>query len=288
MSEPTYRPAGRPASLREGRRRAGSRSPQQAVKAAQALAGNAAVSEAIEPEDAPPAVSPATSSLPGLRLRRPAFDISLSPRAFDPLLEGRKPRSARHLAGAMAGKRGRIMTDWVAATRAAAPRQPAEVRVGRRRATVRGRLEDLAALEWEQGELSSTAAPREVDLGSIAPSAGSTLGHLRVQVGRLDLIDARSDVEVALDGRGTIRLTYDLPRGTLTLVGHERGRSSGGLDWEYTLELPTMPLARAVWSLRPPEHGGLKRASAEAPEDDDGDDEPPRRDDPQRRGSGQR
>ena len=80
MGEHGYRPAGRAKRGLALRRRAREATPQASFRAAQTLAGNAALSQVLEPHDDEARfrrTPPGAANLPGLRLRELGLEIAI-------------------------------------------------------------------------------------------------------------------------------------------------------------------------------------------------------------------
>lgn len=274
MGEYGYRRAGSAERGAAVRRRARALVPQTSWRAAQALAGNAALAQILdaeEPETSGERRAAAGADLPGLRLREPGFEIALATRTFDLLAAAGRPTDLRSLTQVLAGRRGRLTTGWQTVNGDACLDKDARVQINRRETVVRGRLPTLDALRWEPPDRGSTTD--RIDLRRIAPAADAIAGTLRVTLGPTDLIDQITDVALRLDGHGRIELAFELPRGGLQMVGHDQGE--GEIAWEYELKLLTTDVARVLWDLRPAASGSTRDVPLGTSEDDDGDEEEP-------------
>jgi hypothetical protein len=284
MARPSYgdrRRAPVPASQARQARKTRSATPPEMLHAAQAVAGNAAVTRALEamPPDQRNHRSAASGDQPDtapITLRPPDVELDIVPHAFHRLLADKRVRSEHGIAAMLAKKRGVTLTHWNAATGARATAQPAAFESRRRMTTIRGQIDDFRGIGWEHSTLPD-APRRAIDLYRVAAGEGSMTGKLRVRMGNTYLIHEPTPVHASLDGLGSVRLKFTLDDATLTMVGTAPRTGVGEMLWEYTLVLRNRQLATGIWATLPRNvRLGTARISGDAGADDSP--EPPARD----------
>lgn len=284
MVRPRYGEQGAAPATGTRSRSAGPRrdiSPSAILQAVQSVAGNAAVSDALEglpaEEHARRPGDDAATTRPAVSLRPPTFDLRLHRQAFHDLLVDHRVRSPRGIAALLAGSRGLTHLDWEAGTGATARDQPASYAAGRDHTTVQGSLEDFPGVSWSTGTGRRAARGGQApDLHRVAPGRQTLTGNLRVRMAGTDLLREPTPVEVGFDGQGGLQLVFTLDDASLTMTATSSSSGTGGLAWSYTLELTNRRLATGIWDALPRSvRFGPKRV-AEAAAPPPGDDEPPR------------
>lgn len=261
------RPTGRSSA---GASRQASATSDGPIQSAQTLAGNAAVTEALQGRrrrtaerawdrsdevDAEEELDQQSTRLPvdgaePLHLVRPVMELGLDGAPLRRLARARGPTNARTVAAALSGRSGVTEANFAAGTRAATDDTHASFAVDRRSATVRGRLSDFRGVRLLPAD-APTSTGRRMPLKAIAPSKASLEGGLRIRIDNVDLTRGRTGVTVTTDGAGHIELAFRFDDGTLRMVGTDRADFGEGLDWTYLLTVDLVPFGTAVWRTMP-------------------------------------
>lgn len=283
MVRPRYGEQGTAPAAGTRSRSAGPRrdtSPSAILQAVQSVAGNAAVSDALDGLPAEQRArrrgDDAATTQPAVSLRPPSFDLLLHRQAFHDLLVDHRVRSPRGIAALLAGSRGLTHLDWEAGTGATASDQVASYVADRDHTTIRGTLEDFPGVSWSTGSGRRAARGHAPDLSRVAPGGESLTGNLRVRMGGTDLLREPTPVDVSFDGQGGLQLVFILDDASLTMTATSPSAGTGGLVWSYALELTNRRLATGIWDALPRSVRFGPERVAEATPPPAGDDEPPR------------
>lgn len=253
-------------------------SPSVILQAVQAAAGNAAVSDVLDDLPAEERTrsrrDDAPTTRPAVTLHPPTFDLRVHRQAFHDLLVDHRVRSPRGIVSLLAGSRGLTHLDWGAGTGVTATQQMASYVADRDHTTIQGSLEDFPGVRWSTSAGRRAARGRAPDLFRVAPGRESLAGNLRVRMAGTDLVREPTPVEATFDGQGGLQLVFALDDAALTMTATSSSSGTGGLSWNYTLELTNRRLAIGIWDALPRSvRFGPKRV-AEDVASPPGDDEP--------------
>jgi hypothetical protein len=230
-------------------RRGGLSTSDQALLAAQHLAGNAAVAEALAPKRkaATPAEAKPEHDADALVLDQPSFDLQVPQGAFDHLLKGRRMRGHREVLERFERQRGVMPLAWTAGTGATAQERNTDWRVHQRTLVATSTLRQFAAVSAEAPGLPTgpvTAAgallaglPRNPRLGR---------GAVQMRYAGAHVVGGPARVTSRRPDASTVVVEMAFAQGTLKLTGrHDAQRDL--LDWDTELTIDLDALARVLW-----------------------------------------
>lgn len=230
-------------------RRGGLSASDQALLAAQHLAGNAAVAEALAPKRkaVAPAPAPGTRQADALVLDAPSFDVQVPQGSFDHLLKGKRMRGHRDILERLERQRGVMPAAWTAGTGATAQERNTDWRVHQRSLVATSTLRQFAAVSAEAPDLptgSVTAAGAL--LAGLPRSSRLGRGTVHLRYAGEPVVGGAARVTSRTPDNSTFVVEMAFAQGTLVMTG--RGDAQGDhLDWDTELTIDLDALARVLW-----------------------------------------
>jgi len=259
----------------------------QAVIAAQGLAGNAAVAAALGRRRRSPAASdPEGGPPPALTLVPPRLDLHLPVGGFDHLLGGRRLQRPQEIVDRFDRQSGEVPLGWNTEAGGPASDRNTRWRVHQRTLVATSTLPGFAAVAAHAGDGSPPVTSADRLLGGLGPGTHRSPGLLAVRYGDAVVAGGAAQVTSRVADDATLVVDLALHGGQVRLTGR-RDAQAGVLDWEAELTLDLDALSRVLWRdvfdrLQTRRRGGVRKLRSAAaapprprPDQDRRDDEPP-------------
>lgn len=247
-------------------RRGGLSTSDQALLAAQHLAGNAAVAQALAPKA--PSSSPARTASPArsdaLVLDAPSFDLQVPQGSFDHLLKGRRMRGHREILERFERQRGVMPVAWTAGTGATAQERNTAWRVHQRTLVATSTLRRFTAVSADAPGLPTGPVTAAGMLFTGLPrSPRSGQGSVRMRYAGEPVVGGAARVTSRKPDESTLVVEMAFAQGTLVMTGR-RDVQGDHLDWDTELTIDLDALARVLWRdvfdrLETRRKGGVKK-----------------------------
>ncbi|HSK23133.1 MAG TPA: hypothetical protein VK906_08160 [Egicoccus sp.] len=246
-------------------RRGGLSTSDQALLAAQHLAGNAAVAHALAPkrESAAPVRTTSQEQPDALVLDAPAFDLQVPQGSFDHLLKGRRMRGHREIVERFERQRGVVPVAWTAGTGATAQERNTAWRVHQRTLVATSTLPRFTAVSADAPGLPGPVTTADALLAGLPRSPRSGRGGVRLSYAGDPVVGGAARVTSRKPDDSTLVVEMAFAQGTLVMTGR-RDVQGDHLDWDTELTIDLDALARVLWRdvfdrLETRRKGGIKK-----------------------------